>query len=379
MDIKIIEATSKNAMKYFIRFPKALYRDDPFYVFEPEHLQREFLSEKNPFFRHSSARFFIAIAEGQVAGRIAAITNTVHNNIFNEQTGFFGFFDTIESYNVAKQLLEKVVEIHLQQGMDRIIGPTNFTTNDSCGVLMSGFEKPPVVLMPYNKPWYSDYLVRFGFEKEIDLSSYHFSEQVMQTPYFGRSAEKIHDRLADHGIRIRNINYKGLDNDITEMREVYNASNRNNWGFVPLNEEEFRYMASQFRQFVPEELVFIAEAKGKQVGFLVTLPDLNQVFRRISSGKLYPFGFVQYLWYRRKISKARIIILGVLDVYRNLGIDLVMYEQLRQNLVRLGYHEGEACYVLENNGVMHSIIRKVGCEKVNEYRIYRKYLVREGA
>lgn len=370
MDIQIVEANGKNAMNYFIRFPQELYRDDPYYVYEPESLQREFLSEKNPFFSHSSARFFIAIAGGRIAGRIAAITNMVHNSTFSEKRGFFGFFDTIESYEVAKLLLDKVVEIHKENGFDRITGPTNFTTNDSCGVLVSGFDNQPVVLMPYNKPWYNDFLVRYGFEKQIDLSSYHFSEKVLKSPYFGRGAEKITDRLVAKGIIIRNIRYKELEKDIAEMREVYNASNHNNWGFIPLNEEEFRYMANQFRRFVPEELVFIAEKEGKQIGFLVTLPDLNQVFRRIPSGKLFPFGFVQYLWYRRKISKVRIIILGVLDAYRNLGIDFVMYEQLRQNLVRLGYREGEACYVMENNDVMHSIIQKAGCEKLNEYRIY---------
>lgn len=374
MDIKIVEVTGKNAMNYFIRFPKTLYREDPIFVFEPESLQREFLSEKNPFFRHSSARFFIAIADGRVAGRIAAISNTVHNRTFNEKTGFFGFFDTIDAYEVARVLLDQVVEIHLQEGMDRIIGPTNFSTNDSCGVLISGFEKPPVVLMPYNKPYYNDFLVRYGFEKEIDLSSYQFGEQVMKTPYFGRSLDQIPTRLEAKGIRIRHINYKNMENEIAEMREVYNESNRDNWGFIPLDEEEFRHMANEFRQFVPEEMVFIAEKEGRQVGFLVTLPDLNQVFQHIPSGKLFPFGFIPYLWYKRKINRARIIILGIDQEFRNMGIDLVMYEKLRQNLVRLGYKDGEACYVMENNGVMHSIIQKVGCEKIHAYRIYRKDL-----
>lgn len=374
MDIKIVEATGKPAMNYFIRFPKTLYREDPWFVFEPESLQREFLSEKNPFFRHSAARFFIAIADGRVVGRIAAITNTVHNRVYNDKTGFFGFFDTIDAYEVAGSLLDQVVEIHRQEGMDRIIGPTNFTTNDSCGVLVSGFEKQPSVLMPYNKPYYNDLLARYGFEKEIDLSSYRFGRQVLEKPYFGRSLEPLPDRLAAKGIRIRNIKYGELEREIAGMREVYNESNRDNWGFIPLDEVEFRHMAKEFRQFVPEEMVFIAEKEGRQVGFLVTLPDLNQVFRHIPSGKLFPFGFVSYLWYKRRINRARIIILGIDRAFRNMGIDMVMYEYLRKNLVRRGYQEGEACYVMGNNGVMHSILRKAGCEKIHAYRMYRKML-----
>lgn len=374
MEIKIVEARGKNAMNYFIRFPKTLYSGDPCFIFEPERLQREFFSERNPFFRHSSARFFIAISEGRVAGRIAAITNRVHNRIYSEKTGFFGFFETIKDYEVARALLDQVSEIHRGEGMDRIMGPTNFTTNDSCGLLVSGFDKAPVVLMPYNKPWYNDFLARYGFEKEIDLSSFRFGEQVMNTPYFGRSAEKIPERLGAKGISIRNIDYRKFERELSGMREVYNGSNKDNWGFIPLNEEEFRYMAGQFRQFVPPEMVLIAEHQKRQVGFLVTLPDLNQVFRRIPSGKLFPFGFITYLWYRRKINRARIIILGIDREFRNKGIDLVMYEMMRSTLVRLGYKDGEACYVMENNEVMNAIVKKVGCEKVNEYRIFHKYL-----
>lgn len=382
MDIQIVEATGKNAMNYFIRFPKELYRDDPFYVVEPERLQREFLSKKNPFFKHSSARFYIAIAGGRIAGRIAAITNTVHNQVYHEKTGFFGFFDTIESYEVAKMLLDQVMEIHNQDGMDRIIGPTSFTANDSSGVLVSGFDKHPLVGMPYNKPYYNDFLVRYGFEKEMDLSSCafgpkvlgmpYFGAEIMEKPYVGRSIQESTGKLRDKGISIRTINYKQLEREVAGMREVYNASNRDNWGFIPLKQEEFLYIAKQFRQFVPEELILIAEAEGKQVGFLVTLPDMNQVFRHIPSGKLWPFGFIQYLWHKRKITKARIIMPGILHGYRNQGIDLAMYEQMRQNLVRLGFRKGEVSYVAENDPVMHSIVQQSGLGKVNEYRIYRK-------
>src|SRR6056297_1648714 len=372
MDIKIVEATGKNAMNYFIRFPKELYRDDPYYVAEPERFQRKFMSQKNPFFNHSSARFYIAIADGRIAGRVAAITNTVHNQVYNEKTGFFGFFDAIESYEVARMLLDQVTEIHLQNGMDRIIGPTNFTTNDSCGVLVSGFYKHPVVWMPYNKPYYNDFLTRYGFEKEMDLSSFHFGAEIMGKPCFGTSAQESTGRLQDMGISIRNINYEDLKGEVAGMREVYNASNQDNGGFIPLDEEEFLHLVRQFKKFVPEELIFIAESEGNQVGFLVTLPDMNQVFRHIPSGKLWPFGFIRYLWFKRKISKARLMMLSILQGFRNQGIDLVMCERLSQNLIRLGIREGEASYVMGNNLLMHSIVQKTGLEKVSEYRLYRR-------
>ena len=370
MDIKLVEATSKNAMNYFIRFPKELYRDDPNFVFEPESLQRKFLSDKNPFFRLSSARFFIAISDGKIVGRIAAIDNTVHNKTFGEMTGFFGFFDVVDRLEVSTTLLDKVTDIHRQNGFNKLMGPTNFTTNDSCGVVISGYDKPPVVLMPYNKPYYDHFLTGYGFQKSIDLSSYYFGERVMNAPYLGKMNDSLFEKLKKGGITIRNIRFRELDQEIVEMRKVYNDSNKHNWGFIPLGEEEFAHMARQFRQFVPEEMVFIAEKNGRQIAFLVALPDLNQVFRKIPSGKLFPVGFIQYLWHRKKIDRARILILGVLQEYRHRGIDPAMYELLRQYLTRSGFKGGEACYVMENNGMMHSIIQKMGCEKVNEYRIY---------
>ena len=370
MDIKLVEATSKNAMNYFIRFPKELYRDDPNFVFEPESLQRKFLSDKNPFFRLSSARFFIAISDGKIVGRIAAIDNTVHNKTFGEKTGFFGFFDVVDRLEVSTTLLDKVTDIHRQNGFNKLMGPTNFTTNDSCGVGISGYEKPPVVLMPYNKPYYDHFLTGYGFQKSIDLSSYYFGDRVMNAPYLGKMNDSLFEKLKKGGITIRNIRFRELDQEIVEMRKVYNDSNKHNWGFIPLGEEEFAHMARQFRQFVPEEMVFIAEKNGRQIAFLVALPDLNQVFRKIPSGKLFPVGFIQYLWHRKKIDRARILILGVLQEYRHRGIDPAMYELLRQYLTRSGFKGGEACYVMENNGMMHSIIQKMGCEKVNEYRIY---------
>jgi len=371
MVIEIIECTGKRQMISFIRFPKELYKADENFVFEPESLQREFFSKNNPFFSHSSARYFLAISGGKVLGRIASIVNTRHNLTFSERTGFFGFFESVEIYEVARLLLDKVVETIKLEGFRKIIGPTNFTTNDSCGFLISGFEKAPVVLMPYNKTYYLDYMNRYGFHKEIGLSSYIFSEKVLKEPFLGRNSGNIEEKLESAGISIRNINYKNLEEDIIQLRYVYNESNKNNWGFVPLDEKEFRNMARQFRQFVPENMVFLVEKSERQIGFLVTLPDLNQVFKKIRSGKLYPFGFIKYLWYSRKIDNCRILILGILDEYRNKGLDLILYEKLRQNLSISGFKGGEACYVMENNSVMHSILKKIGFKEVNHYRIFK--------
>lgn len=371
MDIRIQVVNCKKEMEQFILFPRELYKSDRNFIFEPISLQKEFFSEKNPFFKHSSARFFIAMSDDRVVGRIASIVNTVHNEVYHEKIGFFGFFEVVEHYEVVKQLLDAVVNAHRKSGFEIISGPTNFTTNDSCGMLLSGFDKPPVVMMPYNKAYYNRFLDQYGFRKETDLSSYFLDDKILASPAFTKIVERIKRKLDAKGIVIRNINYKDLDNELISACEVYNQSNKDNYGFIPLTQEEFRHTGQQFRQFVPEDMLLLAEKDKQLIGFQASIPDLNLVFSHIRSGRLYPFGFLKYLWYKRKVKSARILILGVIEEYRNMGIDIVLYKTNQENLAQRGIHQVEAGYVMENNHKMHSILRKIGAKKIKEYRMYR--------
>jgi hypothetical protein len=371
MDIKIIEVSTSHEMDLFINFPRELYKFDKNFTFEPVSMQKEFLSSRNPFFEHSQARYFLAMSDNRVYGRIASVINTEHNRTYNEKTGFFGFFESVENYDVAKLLLDKVTEAHRQSGFQKIIGPTNFTTNDSCGMLISGFEDPAVIMMPYNKHYYNDFLLRYGFVKEMDLSSYLIKNSFFRSAHFTELVSRIEVKLFESDITIRQIDFKKLDKEIIPFCRVYNQSNTNNWGFVPLNETEFKYTANQLKQFVPENLALLVEKNSDLIGFIVALPDLNQVFRKIKSGKLFPFGFLKFLWYRRKIDNSRIMILGVLKEYRNIGIDIVLYYRIQENLASFGINQGEACYVMENNCSMNSILRKLDGKDVKKYRIYK--------
>ncbi len=171
--IKVCEVKSKRELRRFIQFPNILYRDDPYYVPELYVSQQNFFDRnKNPFFTHSKVEFFLAYKSKQVVGRIALIRNNNHISLSREKCGFFGFFESINDFEVAEALFNKAVNWLDHEGLTSIIGPENFTTNDSCGMLISGFDTPPVVMMPYNKAYYNDFLVQYGFVKEMDLSSY---------------------------------------------------------------------------------------------------------------------------------------------------------------------------------------------------------------
>jgi ribosomal protein S18 acetylase RimI-like enzyme len=400
--IEISEVRSKRDFREFIQFPVSLYRDDFNFVPALNISQQElFNRKKNPFFTHSKVDFFLAHKEKQVVGRIALIRNNNHIRHTGEQCGFFGFFETINDYHVAEALLDKACSWIKNEGLTSIVGPENFTTNDSCGMLISGFDKPAVFMMPYNKPYYNDFLQKYGFEKEMDLNSYFICDRVLKSPSYVKLAKKINDKLAASGITIRTISFKMLDQEIAALREVYNQSNMRNWGFLPMNEDEFKHSAHQLKQFVPEKLILLVEketlmqrsftkrdekmlkvssdhnkqivfsGEKQQIGFLIALPDLNQICIRVKNGRLSLIGLLKFLWYKRKITNSRIMLLGILDEYRNRGIDVLLYKKIQENLATMGISHGEACYVMENNVQMNSLMEKIGGSRIKEYRIYR--------
>jgi GNAT superfamily N-acetyltransferase len=371
--IKICEVKSKREFRRFIQFPNILYRDDQYYIPELYVSQKTmFNRKKNPFFSHSKVDFFLAYKANCVAGRIALIRNNNHISHTGEKCGFFGFFESIDDLDVAKALFDKAMNWLGNEGLTSIIGPENFTTNNSCGTLISGFDSPPVVMMPYNKAWYNDFLEQYGFVKEMDLFSYSLiSDHILTFPNLGNLLKRISYNLAASGITIKPINYKALDREIIPLLALYNLSNKDNWGFLPLTEQEFRETAYQLRQFVPEKLILIVEKEKRPIGFIMAIPDLNQVLSHIKAGKLWPFGILKFLWYKGKIKNARILILGVLEEFRNKGIDILLYRKIQDNIASMGIDHAEACYVLENNLQMRSIIEKIGGKCVKRYRIYK--------
>lgn len=369
---EIIEVKSDRELRQFMRLPDKIYKNDKCYV--PElYLSRKkiFNRTKNPFFEHSRADFFLALKDKRPTGRIAVIRNNIHLHIAREKCGFFGFFEVIDDYEVAKALLDRAVDWIRNEGLKVLTGPENFTTNESCGLLISGFELPPVINMPYNKEYYNDFLRRYGFAKATDLSSWYIDDQVLTSPAIINIVTRTIDILGKSGISFRRIDFGKLEKEFDDLREIYNDANSDNWGFLPLTEKEFQDTATQFRQFVPADLVIMAEKDHRLIGFVVAIPDLNQAFIHIKSGKLFPLGFLKLLWYRTKITNSRILILGVSKEYRNRGIDIVLYKKIQENLAKHGIYHGEACYVMENNVRMNSIMKKIGGVEVKKYRIYQ--------
>lgn len=375
MSVSISKVESKKDKKGFINFPHELYKSDSNYVPELYLNISEVLSKKkNPFFKHSEADLFIARdSNGKVIGRIAAILDNNYNAHHESNVGFFGFFDVIEDYSVASALLDKALAWGKAKGVDRVLGPTNFTTNDTAGMLVDGYESPPTVMMTYNKPYYNDFVSRYGFSKEMDLFAYYIPTQGVNEKSL-RLASMLQERLLRKGITIRTATKKTKKSDIVKIKDVYLRAWEKNWGFVPPTEEEYNHLAEGLNLLLDLRYVYLAEDNGKLIGFGVALPDINEITKDFNKGKLLPFNIIKLLLRKSKVSLIRIILLGVLEDYRKLGIEAVFFANYIKAAKENNLRAGEASWILESNTMMVQAAEKLNGQKYKTYRIYGKTL-----
>ncbi len=367
-EVEVVEVESKGQLKQFIKYPYRLYKDDPNYV-PPLLIERyEFFDKKkNPFYRGAKTKLFLAMRDGEVCGRIATCINFKHNQYHEERIGFFGFFDTPDDYEIASKLLKVAMITLKKDGMERMRGPMNFSTNHEIGFLVEGFDSPPMVMMTYNRPYQPKFAERFGLKKVMDLLAYKICEENQISDRVRTLVEKLRQRS---NITIRKINMKDFDNEVRRIREIYNAAWSMNWGFVPMDEAEFSYMAKDLKQIVDPDFVLIAEHEGKPVAFSLSLPNINQALIHLN-GRLFPFGLLKLLWHTKifsKINSVRIITMGVIPEYQKRGIDMMMYIETFTTGVIKEYW-GEISWVLETNELMRRAAEDMGSVLYKRYRI----------
>ncbi len=374
MTTNIIEANDWKWKKRFIDFPHDLFEGDPNYVPEIFLGQKDLLSEKsNPFFQHSNVQLFLALRNDKIVGRIAAIRNNKYIEFAGTNAGFFGFFDVIEDYEVARLLLDAACNWLRKEGLISAIGPANFSTNDTAGLLVEGFDSPPVVMMTYNKPYYASFLERYGFGKQMDLLAYLGVQDKANKKSVELSA-RIKERLAGRGITFRNVNMRKFKEELGPVREVYKAAWDKNWGFVPPTDAEFDHMAEGMKLVIDPDFALLAEQHGKLVGFALAVPDINMIAKNIKRGRLLPFGIFKLLFQKKKIKRLRVILLGVLPEYRRMGIEVVFYATIISKGLEKGITEGEASWILDSNEMMKRGVESIGMVPYKRYRMYEKSL-----
>ena len=369
--VQIKKVTTKSDLKSFINFPYDLYAGDNTYVPDLRLMQKETLDKKkNLVFKHADADYFIAVDEnGKVLGRIGAITNENYVKHWNENYGFFGFFDCVDDKEVSGALFGAAINWLKEKGVDGVYGPMNPTTNDTCGTLVEGFDTPPYVMMTHNKPYYDDLIQASGFTKKMDLFSYQIQIKNFPKRYM-QLAKNIEERLKKEGIIIRQVNFKKIKEEAPKLQYIYNKAWEKNWGFIPMDDAEFQALAVELKMVTSPEFVYIAEDKGEPVAFIAILPDLNQITKTIRNGKLLPFNFLKLINFKKKVTRGRVLTLGLIENYRLKGIDTVMYAKCFEASTKAGYKEVEASWILENNTMMNRILQNIDADPYKRYRIY---------
>ncbi|MBF0557448.1 MAG: N-acetyltransferase [Nitrospirae bacterium] len=366
--VEVKEAATKGDLDAFIKFPLQLYQNDPFYVPQLTRDLKAHYSVANPFLKQAEVKFFLAYKDGELVGRITSIINPDHNHYHNEDAAFFGFFESINEPAVADALLIRVRDELSKKGIKVMRGPMNFSTNDECGFLIEGYDSTPVLMMPYNPPYYNDLMEASGLAKAKDLYAYNYV-------FTGTPPEKV-VRVASlakkKGITVRPIDMKNFLRDMGAFKDVYNAAWKDNWGFIPLTDEELSYSAGRLKQLVIPEFTLLAQLNGETVGFLGFLPDFNFVLQKMH-GRLTPVTLMKALYYSRKISGLRVLLYGTKPEYRNRGVDAALLSVGYENIIkRGGYRNVEFSWILEDNVPVQRIIEMFGATLYKKYRIYEK-------
>ncbi len=369
----IVPAQGRSAQHSFLTLPERLYKNEPAWV-PPLLLDlKELLNpDKHPFHQHADVQYFLAIRGGEVVGRVAAIVNHQHISFHNEPIGFFGFFESIDDPATASALLTTAEQWVVERGMKQIRGPMNFSTNEICGLLVDGFELPPMLMMPYNLAYYSTLIERAGYSKAKDLFAYLIDVREDATPP-ARLVRGIERLQQAQQVTIRPIHMGRFETEIKQLFRIYQESWKSNWGFVPVTEAELEHFVKQIRWIADPKLCQIAEVGGEVVGFALALPDYNQILQRID-GRLLPFGWLKLLWHKRSINATRILLLGLKPDVRLRGLDAMLYLKFWEEAPKNGYPYVECSWILEDNWPMIRGLERMGAERYKTYRVYEKTL-----
>jgi len=363
----VIRVRSKGQLRRFVRLPWRIYAGDPHWV---PPLRREvftaFNIRKHPFHQHSDVQPYLAVRDGVDVGRICAIHNRNHEAAHGEPVGFFGWFECVEEEAVAASLLSAAKAWLRSRNLKEMRGPVSFSTNDVCGTLIGGEPGPPVIMMAYNPPYYPRLLEAAGLSKAKDLFAWRLSASN-PPEHLERAHRVVTERYA---ISLRRLELSRLNEELEQIRGLYNKAWERNWGFVPMTSEEISHLASELKSVIDPRFAVFAETRSKEtIGFALALPDFNQVLRRMN-GRLFPFGFLKALIYGPRIKFMRVIILGLLPQWRGKGIDHLLYRALYRSARDAGADGGELSWILEDNKPMNRALERLGGELYRTYRIY---------
>ena len=369
--VTVTEVKTPKQFWQFIDLPFTLHWDNPNWV---PPLKKEVAAlldfRHHPFWEHAEGTLFLARKENKVVGRISVQIDHHYNHLWNEKLGSFGFFECIDDQSVANQLFAAAARWVKSRGIDQLRGPMSPSSNDEWGFLIEGFDRPPVLMMPYNPPYYLRLAESYGFVKAKDLLAFI---KYASTPMPERFVALAARLQANPRITVRPINLRQLSSEMVIIRDLYNASWEKNWGFSPLTDKEMNLLAQNLKTFADPNMILLAFYEGKPAGLAITLPDMNQVLKHLK-GKLGVLGLLKFFYYRRKITGARALVFGFKAEYRRLGLPILLFYETENYMRRKGYRWCELSWNLEDNWLINEFDRELGGEVYKKYRVVEKPL-----
>jgi hypothetical protein len=369
-DVVVRPVETRSQQKRFVNLPWRIYRDDPCWIPPLVMSQEELLGFRPcPFYEKSRSRSFLATRGAQDVGRITAIVNAGHIERYNEQRGFFGFFECDDDPVAAKALFDAAKDWLHAQGMTSIRGPANPSLNYECGLLIEGFDTAPFFMMTHNKPYYAGLVEAQGFGKVEDLYAFWGQLSMLSSldAKLGVMVEGVKERF---GVTVRPLDRSRFDEEVRMFLEIYNSSLSGTWGFVPLTPAEINHMAASLKHLIVPELALVAEVEGRPIGTVFCLLDYNPRIKAIN-GRLFPFGFLKLLWNKKAIKRMRAISTNVIPEYQAWGVGLVLHAALVPRLFDWGMQEVEFSWVLESNHLSKRTLERGGALVTKKYRIYQ--------
>lgn len=367
--ISVQPVSTKSQQKAFIKFPWKLYKGDPNWIPPLIMNIKELLNyKKHAFYDRAEIQTFLAMRDGEIVGRIAAIIDRAHNEYHKEERGMFGFYESIDDQAVSDALFDAAKSWFAERKIFLMRGPANPSQNYEWGLLVEGFHSPPTFMMTYNKQYYAKLIEGYGFFKAQDMFAFTGTTSQLEEldPKLAFIAEEAKRRFDVH---VRPISKKNFSQDVKSFLEIYNSALPGQWGFTPMSESELKATASGLKMLIVPEITTMAEIDGKPVATVFGLLDYNPTIKEID-GKLFPFGFLKILFGRKKIKKMRLISTNVIPAYQRWGLGLVLMTRLVPEVKAWGIEEAEFSWVLESNKLSRGTLERGGTKRDKTYRIY---------
>ena len=371
--ITVRAATSWRDRRRFQQLPWTIYANDPNWV--PPILSQERLLlgwGQHPFFEHAEMVTFLAERDGTVAGRIAVFVNDIHNEKYDEKRGFFGFFECVDDLAVARELFDAGRAWLVQHGMTTWRGPVNPSLNYTCGLLIDGFESPPVFLTTYNPPYYAALIESCGFSKTQDLYAYEMDVALL-AQLVNRYKPAVMSALDGGDLIVRRFDRSRFAAEIKTFLEIYNRALDGTWGFTPLQQGEAAHIAAELGHIIAPEFTAFVMLDGKTVGAVLALLDYNQIIRKLD-GRLLPFGIFRLMWGRKRIDVARAMAVAMVPGHQQSGLGIVLLDRLVEAAKPWGLKNWEFSWVLESNTSSRGTLERAGTKLTKTWRIYDRVL-----